>query len=155
MAKIKTKEPHLGLAIDLDYSTPPPVEEPSPVKVDTSDPLINTGVTDTPSDEPKKRGRKPGSKNRTTPEGEPLIDGETLLLFIDIIIPMLISTAHKTFTGTAMSPDDLMLTEKQKSQLKVFADKVCEKIDVNVNPFAGLFVGLAGIYAMNYVNAKK
>ncbi len=104
----------------------------------------------------QKKTRKPYTKRKKEDSGElPMIDGEMLLMFIDILIPMIITTASNQITGTKVSPDDISLTEKQKGQMKRLADKCAERIDINVNPFLGLIVGVGGIYAMNYMNATK
>jgi hypothetical protein len=141
--------------LSLGYSEPAkeidsPLIDVSQIK-DGDEPFL--GITPG-GDEPRQKRKY---KKRDKPEdGElPMIDGEMLLMFIDIIIPMIITTASNQLTGTKVSPDDISLTEKQKSQMKKLADKCAERIDINVNPFLGLLVGVGGIYTMNYMNATK
>jgi hypothetical protein len=132
-------------------------------------PEVTAPVLDTPTIEFKSPSAetstedKPGEKRKytrrtkkTDENGEPLIDGEMLLTLIDLIIPMIITTSHNMFSGEKpISPDDLMLTEKQKLSMQRFADKVAERIDINANPYAVLFIGLGGIYTVNYLKEKN
>lgn len=102
------------------------------------------------------RKRRPYKKRNTDPDNPvPFIDGEILLMFLDLIIPMGITMSNNWVTGEKMSPDDLMLTEKQKSQLKKLADKVANKIDINVNPILALTLGMGTIYTGNFIAAKN
>lgn len=159
--KKKIKEPvstavseSVGSPIDLaEYSAPAPVE-PAPIvdasKIMDGEPMnINTG-------EPEKKEKRKYTKRQKDDDMEmPFIDGEMLLLFIDLIIPAIITLTNNWVTNEKMSPDDLMLTEKQKTQMKKLADKVAEKIDLNMHPLLGLTIGIGGIYTMNFLAAKN
>jgi len=128
-----------------------------------TDPLIDININnggDPPSfadNGEVKQKRKYTKRQRSidTDNPVPFVDGEMLLMFLDLLIPMGITMANNWTTGEKMTPDDLMLTEKQKSQLKKLADKVAEKIDINLNPVFALLVGMGTIYTGNFLAAKN
>ncbi len=148
----------IGKPLDLsEYSTPAPVEDkPLPVDVDLS--KVNESLNGNPfvDGEPQKEKRKYKKRNQSEDsQGDLLIDGETLIMFIDLVIPMIISFVNNKVTDSKISPDDLMLTEKQKLQAKKLADKVASKIDINVNPVWGLIAMLGGMYTYKVIELKN
>jgi hypothetical protein len=107
----------------------------------------------------KKRGRKKGSKNKSTdiPESEfidsQLLTGSLLILVIDILFPLVIVTVSNMLNKSAkITAEDLQLTEKQKKDLTPVADAVAKKINID-NPLLLMVVCLGGIYGMNYTTA--
>jgi len=141
----------IGTPVDLSsYSAPAPVES------DTDEFKVNIYPTmegDPLPGEKKKRGRKAGTKNKS--EGDPLIDGEMLVMFIDIIMPLAIAATNNMVSKDKISPDDLLLTEKMKDKMKVFADKCAETINLSMNPWVGLFVLSAGAYGYKVMELKN
>lgn len=137
--------------IDLGDEYSQPAEEKPLVDINFDG---NIPFAETSTDGTKKR--RPYKKRNTDPDNPiPFIDGDMLLMFLDLIIPMGITMSNNWVTGEKMSPDDLMLTEKQKSQLKKLADKVADKIDINVNPILALTLGMGTIYTGNFIAAKN
>jgi hypothetical protein len=151
--KIADSDPVINV-LDVGDGFSEPAPPPSPV-IDA--PTVE--IKDAPpiSDDAPK-GKRPYTKRtkKIDEEGNPLIDGEMLLLLVDVIVPMIIAMGHNMFSDSskAISPDNLMLTEKQKESMKRFADKAAERIDINAHPVAVLLIGLGGIYTMNYLNEK-
>ena len=148
---VETTSESIGTPVDLSsYSAPAPVEDDK-VEFDVS---VNPDPSVSPlPEEKKKRGRKAGTKNKT--EGDPLIDGEMLVMFIDIIMPLAIAATNNMVSKDKISPDDLLLTEKMKDKMKVFADKCAETINLSMNPWVGLFVLSAGAYGYKVMELKN
>ena len=141
------------LDLGNDYAKP---AAPENSLVNVSMDLGSSPFAETATEDKKKRKPYTKRQKNTDPDNPvPFIDGEMLLMFLDLIIPMGITISNNWVTGEKMSPDDLMLTDKQKSQLKKLADKVADKIDINVNPILALTLGMGTIYTGNFIAAKN
>jgi hypothetical protein len=105
----------------------------------------------------KKAGQlRPVRLNKQPVEisGNLIISGALLLMFIDMVFPVLISLANNRINKkTQVKPEQLRLTEEQKTQLIPLADAAAKNITVTANPFAVLGVALFGMYGANFISA--
>lgn len=110
------------------------------------------------ADAPKKRGRKPGGKNR--PKDEPLesdfITGAVFLMFVDFIIPELIAIINNKFSKKEKVDANLLrLTSEQRKQVEPIADNAMNAIKWKMHPGIILGVTMVGCYAMNLAVARE
>jgi hypothetical protein len=105
----------------------------------------------------KKAGQlRPVRLNKQPVEisGNLIISGALLLMFIDMVFPVLISLANNRINKkTQVKPEQLRLTDEQKTQLIPLADAAAKNITVTANPFAVLGVALFGMYGANFISA--
>ena len=154
--KIEPKvETDLSSYLSEGFSDAPviePKQETKPVEG-----VVNIFPTMEPNPTEKEKRSYTKRKKKDDEDGDPIIDGEMLVEFIDIFIPALISMIHNNFVkdGVKISPDELDATEKQKAKMIKFANRVAEKLNMDVNPFVGLGVTMIGCYGMKYFQAKN
>jgi len=162
-AKATADKPETDLSSYLSEGfsdAPLPSIDSSKEGVIESAPLGSANLLDQPSFAKATDGKRAYTKRKKKDgdeDGDPIIDGEMLVEFIDIFIPALISMIHNNFVkdGVKISPDELDATEKQKAKMIKFANRVAEKLNMDVNPFVGLAVTMVGCYGMKYFQAKN
>lgn len=109
----------------------------------------------------KKKGQKKGIKFHTVKQpdtelGGEFLDGAMALTLIDLIIPALFSYLNNNFTDTTVDVDTLMLTDKQKKELRGVAEKTIASLKLTGEPWKVLLFSLTTIYGFNiFVHRKK
>lgn len=133
----------------VDISSEPIVGNP------LDEPLL-LPPTDQPTGENGERTKRRYTRRSKDAE-VPLIDGEMLMLFTDLVVPTAIVAAHNMVSSKEkqMSPDDVMLTNKQEEKMKRFSEKAAERINLNISPVWGFALGMGAIYTGNYIKNKK
>lgn len=131
----------------------------NPMK-DNKDTLIETVPEVVADDQPKKRGRKPGVKNKPKePETVTLdnvMSGSLFLTLINSVIPAIITFINnKVAPKSKIDAKDLRLTDDDMKDLQPLADKVVQSMEVNANPSVLLAISLIGIYGMKFMMVKS
>jgi hypothetical protein len=124
---------------------------------------LNSGIEPPWKGDPRyyQTGKKAGqlrpvrlNKQPVEISGNLIISGALLLMFIDMVFPVLISLANNRINKkTQVKPEQLRLTDEQKTQLIPLADAAAKNITVTANPFAVLGVALFGMYGANFISA--
>jgi hypothetical protein len=105
-----------------------------------------------------KRGRKPGSRNKSVEEnesGEIVIDssfisGAMALMFFDFLFPEAIAFVYNLKKPKIkMKAEDLQIDEKQLKKLEPLAEKVIDKMKITLHPGWFLMISMFGIYFIN------
>jgi hypothetical protein len=145
-------------------------EDKAPETESNNSATPETSVSNTPTDwrnnpayfqTGKKAGMlRPSMKHKApmAEEGEisgTLIDGALFIMLIDLLVPMLITIANNKFTDDEIDIEDLQLSDKQKKDLSPLADEVVKRLSIQGHPVTMLFLGMAGIYGINYMAAKQ
>lgn len=86
--------------------------------------------------------------------GNVIITGSLIITFADLLIPVLISALNNRFSKTKINADSLRMDTKQRQSLEPVADAVAKQLAFEGNPIIVFFVGLIGIYGMNYLALK-
>jgi len=143
--------PPTGLLDALKGADEPVIE--SPKRDESDNPLIDVSIL---PKERNKKTRKPYTKRNKPPIDEDLdlLDGEDIQMIIDIIVPMAIAGIHNMTNKEKMSPDGIMLTEKQEKKMNRICQRVADRIKTSVNPFVALAVAGLTAYGGNYLKAK-
>jgi hypothetical protein len=83
-----------------------------------------------------------------------IISGALFLLFIDLVIPNLISTINNRVSRSKIGAEMLKLTTDQRKELEPLAEEVARLINIKGNPVMILSLSLGAIYLSNFMVLK-
>ena len=112
-------------------------------------PVSNTGFKPVAelTEKPKRKTRKKKSDVPT------FIEGWILLMIIDIVLPMGISTVFNMFVKNKphlkIEASELSLQPDQQAKLEPLAEQAANHLKVNVNPVAMFFIMSTIMYTQN------
>jgi len=103
------------------------------------------------NDEPEIKDRKKRNKKMLNSS---IISGALFLLFIDLVIPNLISLVNNKVSKKKITAELLKLSNDQRKELEPLADEVARLINLQGNPAMVLSLSLAAIYLSNFMLLK-
>jgi hypothetical protein len=112
-----------------------------------SEPLNN----EEPAEIEGKKTRKKRDKNVINSS---IISGALFLLFIDLVIPNLISVVNNRVSRSKIGAEMLKLTTDQRKELEPLAEEVARLINIKGNPVMILSLSLGAIYLSNFMVLK-
>lgn len=132
---------------------------------------VDTGLVDiVPTDDApiKKRGRKPGQKNKpkepiasqseptdTTIPADLVLTGAMMLMFFDFIIPAGLVFLNNKSSKSKISMKQMQLTDDEKAKLEPLADKVVQQMQINISPVTALILGMVVVYSTKFLVIKN
>lgn len=102
---------------------------------------------------PPRKGQ-PVSKP-TNLQASAFLTGALLLSFLDMLLPLALAGLNNWRSKIKIKADDLMMTSKQKEELKPMADAVLRELNVQASPTVLLCIGMVGIYAGNVMMLRS
>jgi hypothetical protein len=103
---------------------------------------------DTTTEVKQGRGRPKGGRFDKSFSSS-IITGALFMLFIDLVIPALITLINNKVSKKKIRAEQLKLSNDQRKELEPIADEVAKQINLQGNPVTVLVASLAAIYLGN------
>jgi hypothetical protein len=114
-------------------------------------PIIEEQISDENDENGKVKTRRKKDKKVINSS---IISGALFLLFIDLVIPNLITLINNKVSKKKISAEMLKLSTDQRKELEPLAEEVAATINLKGNPTTVLVLSLGAIYLSNFMLLK-